>query len=190
MVRERFAGRPLALERLHGLCPRCRLLGRQFILGCCRFQLFELKLHLFQQPRLALRARAIELAPQLLDLELEMADERFRARQIRLGIGRFGTSIGEPGLRLNAGGALGKDQRMRSGKISGKQFAGGHADDGITSVTICKPKNVTPPTSVATSPADVSNRCRTEGNPVVPARSSPRHPLATATKSARVPNAS
>ena len=70
MSRERFAGRPLALERLHGLCPRRRLLGRQFILGRSRFQLFELKLHLLQQPRLTLRARAVKCPPQLLDLEL------------------------------------------------------------------------------------------------------------------------
>jgi hypothetical protein len=41
-----------------------------------------------------------------------MADECFRARQVRLGIGRLGTSIGKPGLRLNTGGALGKDQRV------------------------------------------------------------------------------
>jgi multidrug efflux pump subunit AcrA (membrane-fusion protein) len=33
MSRKRFAGRPLALERLHGLRPRRRLLRRQFILG-------------------------------------------------------------------------------------------------------------------------------------------------------------
>jgi hypothetical protein len=115
-----------ALERLDRLCARRRLLRRQFVFGGRRFQLFELKLHLFQQASLALRAGAIELAPQLLDLELEMADERFRARQIRLGVGRFGTSNGEPGLRFNAGGALGKDQRVRSGKIGGKRFAGGH----------------------------------------------------------------
>ena len=52
-----------------------------------------------------------------------MAGKCFRARQIRLGVGCFGTSNGEPRLRLNASGALGKDQRMRSGKISGKRFA-------------------------------------------------------------------
>jgi hypothetical protein len=45
---------PLALERLYGLCPRRRLFGREFILGHRRFELFELKLHLLQQPRLAL----------------------------------------------------------------------------------------------------------------------------------------
>src|SRR5580693_8136823 len=38
---ERFAGGPFALERRDGRCPRRRLLGRQFILGCCCLQLFE-----------------------------------------------------------------------------------------------------------------------------------------------------
>jgi hypothetical protein len=127
MSRKRFAGRPLALERLHGLRPRRRLLGRQFILGCYRFQLFELKLHLLQQARLALRAGAVKLAPQLLDLELEMTDECFRARQVRLGIGslglgtrRFCLGARRDRLRLHAGSALGKYHRMRGGKIGRK----------------------------------------------------------------------
>jgi hypothetical protein len=85
------------------------------------------------------QCRHAQMAPQLLDLELEVADERFRARQVRLGIGRFGTGIGELGLRLNAGGTLGDDHRMRGGKIGGERFAG-HADDGITFVIIRKLK--------------------------------------------------
>ena len=39
------------------------------------------KLHLLQQPRLVLRASAVKLPPQLLDLQLEMSDQRFRARR-------------------------------------------------------------------------------------------------------------
>jgi hypothetical protein len=94
-----------------------------------------------------------------------MADERFRARQIGLGIGCFGASNGEPGLRLNA---LGKDQRVRSGKISRKRFARGHAEDGITSLTIRKPKALShrrrPPCLLRVSPIDarqkVTELCR------------------------------
>jgi hypothetical protein len=41
-----------------------------------------------------------------------MADERFRARQIRLGVGCFGTSNGEPRLRLEASGAKVSDLRL------------------------------------------------------------------------------
>ena len=84
-------------------------------------------LHLLQQARLALRAGAVKLAPQLLDLELEMTDERFRARQVRLGVGslglgarRFGLGARCNRLRLHAGSALGKYHRMRVGKIGRK----------------------------------------------------------------------
>lgn len=58
-----------------GLCLSRRSLGRQFVFSCRRFQLFELKLYLLQEPRLALRAAAVNLATQLLNLELEVADE-------------------------------------------------------------------------------------------------------------------
>ena len=79
MIGERFARGPLALERLYRLRPRRRFLGRQLVFGRCRLQLFELKLHLLQQPRLALRAAAVKLPAQLLDLKLEMGDQGFRA---------------------------------------------------------------------------------------------------------------
>ena len=78
MGRKGFAGWPLTLKRLYGLCSRRLLLGCQLIFSRCRFQLFKLKLHLLQQSRLAFRAGAVKLAAQLLDLELEMADQRFR----------------------------------------------------------------------------------------------------------------
>ena len=118
MIRERFARWPLALERLHsrrlGRCP----LRRQFFFRSSRLQLFKLKLHLLQQSILALRARAVQLSPQLLDLELEVIDQR-----------GFG-------LRFQPRGALGKDHRMRRGKISGKRFGVSHVEDGITSIAI------------------------------------------------------
>jgi len=79
MIGEGLARRPLAPERLYGLCPGRRLLGCQFIFRCDSFQLFELKLHLFQQACFVLRAAAVQLAPQLLDLELEVADQSFGA---------------------------------------------------------------------------------------------------------------
>ena len=100
---ERFARRPLALERFYGLRPRRRLLGHQLVLGRRRLQLLELKLHLFQQPRLALRASAVKLTAQLLDLQLVVGDQR-----------GFRTGIGELGFRLETSGALGKDHRMCS----------------------------------------------------------------------------
>ena len=92
MVGERLARWPPALERADRLRLGRRLLGRQFVLGRGCLQVFQLQLHLLEQPRLALRAAAIKLAPQLLDLELEMGDQRFVAGQIRLSIGRLGFS--------------------------------------------------------------------------------------------------
>ena len=88
MIGERFARRPLALERFDCLCLGRCILGRQFVLGRCRLQIFELKLHLIQQPRRALRARPVKLTPQFLDRQLEMDDQRFRVRVHSLGAGR------------------------------------------------------------------------------------------------------
>ncbi|MDA9537022.1 hypothetical protein ACM41_12345 [Bradyrhizobium sp. CCBAU 21362] len=68
-----FAEGPYALR------SQRRLLGRQFILRGGYLQFFEPKLHLLQQPYRAFRTGAIQLAPQLLDLELVVADQRFRA---------------------------------------------------------------------------------------------------------------
>jgi hypothetical protein len=88
MIGERFARRPLALERAYRLCDGRRLLGRQFVLSRSRLQIFELELHLIQQPRHALRARPVKLTPQFLDRQLEMDDQRFRVRVHGLGAGR------------------------------------------------------------------------------------------------------
>ena len=43
MIGERFARRTLALERFDRLCPERCVLGRQFILGRGRLQIFELE---------------------------------------------------------------------------------------------------------------------------------------------------
>jgi hypothetical protein len=85
-----LAQRPLALEGAHGLGLLRRLLGGELILGRSRLELFQLQLQLVEQPRRAFRARSVERPPQLLDLELEMGDQRFCVRQFRLRVGRFG----------------------------------------------------------------------------------------------------
>src|SRR5262249_12145821 len=51
-----------------------------------------------------------------------MADQRFRAREIRLRVGRFRTGLDEPGFHFNAGGALGKNLRMRGSQIGWQRF--------------------------------------------------------------------
>ena len=92
-------------------------LGQKLILGRGGLQLFELKLHLLQEPRLALRADAVKRPPQLLDLEPQMSDHRLRAGARRIG----------PSLRGKAGGALGEDHRVSGGKIGRKSVKGrGH----------------------------------------------------------------
>jgi hypothetical protein len=130
MIGKRLARRPLALERFDRLGPARRILGRQLVLGRCRFQIFELKLHLIQQPRRALRTRPIELSPQFLDRQLEMGDQGFAAGKIRLCIGRFGLGdrgIGlgncSIGLSLEARMALREDHRMRRSEIGRKRFS-------------------------------------------------------------------
>src|SRR5271170_4981464 len=125
-----FERRPPALERFDRLCPPRRLFGRQFVLGRCCLQIFELKLHLIQQPRRPLRTRPVELTPQFLDRQLEMGDQGFAAGKIRLRIGRFG--LGDRGIGLGncsiglsreARLALREDHRMRGGEIGRKRFS-------------------------------------------------------------------
>ena len=137
MIGERLARRPLALERLDGLRLRRRLLGRQFVFGRGCLQLFELKLHLLQQPRLALRAAAVKLAPQLLDLELEVADQGFGAPSRRqLPLWRSPQPLPLQAARRARRGSSHARRQDRWGAIQSV----GHDDDGITSITIRKPK--------------------------------------------------
>ena len=139
VLRKRLPRGPLALEwsnRLGRCLPR-----RQFVLGRCRFEIFELQLHLLEKARLAFRAAAVELPAQLLDRELEVCDERFRARQIGLGVGRLGTSLRELSLRRDARRALGEDHRMSIGKVGGKRFGGsGHGARESYPPPLCKPE--------------------------------------------------
>lgn len=73
MLRKGFAPRPFAGERRDRLRPDCRSLRRQFVLGSRDLRVFQLQLHLLQQPCRAFRAAAIEFAPQLLDLSFKWA---------------------------------------------------------------------------------------------------------------------
>jgi hypothetical protein len=77
---------------------------------------------LIQEPRLALRAGAVELASQLLDGELQMRDHGFAARQIRLRVGRLGAGVSRLGagvaelrLRRETRRALRNDHRVGAG---------------------------------------------------------------------------
>ena len=122
MIGEWLARRPLALERLYRLRPGYRFLGRQLVLGRRRFQIFQLKFHLLQQPRFALRVTAVKSTPKLLDLELEMGDQRFRAGVHRQRAGRNRLRCHARGVLGQAGGSLREDHRMSGGKIGWQRF--------------------------------------------------------------------
>src|SRR5947209_7299563 len=79
MRREWLARRPPAREGAH-LCGCSSLLGGNLILGRRCFQLLELKLHLVDQSRLALVARAKQVALELLDGQPHIGNQGIRAR--------------------------------------------------------------------------------------------------------------
>src|SRR6516162_6615913 len=54
-----------------------------------RFELLELKLHLVDEPRLALVARSKQVALELLDHQPKMHDQRFRARRLSPCLGKL-----------------------------------------------------------------------------------------------------
>ena len=76
MLRERFAGWPLARERRHLRGFSCGHFGRELVLRRRALQFLQRQLQLIQQPCGALRARAIAITVQLLDLQLQMGDQR------------------------------------------------------------------------------------------------------------------
>ena len=83
---------PLTGERTNRrhLCDRRRLLAGRFILAGRSLELFELKLHLVEQPRLALAARSKKLTPHLLDREPQVRDQSLRARRLRMRLRKLG----------------------------------------------------------------------------------------------------
>jgi hypothetical protein len=68
--------------------------GGKFVLGRRGLQFLQRQFQLMQKPRGALRARAITVAVQLLDLQLQMSDQR-------LVIGLLSTRRGGLGTRDN-----------------------------------------------------------------------------------------
>lgn len=165
MIGERFARRALTPEGLYGRRLGDRPLGCEFVFGRGCFQLFELN-----------RAAAINLATQLLDLELEVTDQGLG--RLRVGSFRFGARRDR--FRLKTSGALREDHRMRGGQIGGERFRCGHAEDGITSITIREAQSLIRPMSAATSLVGAASRSRTKDSRAAPTRSSPHPPQGSA----------
>ncbi len=112
MRRKRFARWAFALRLRRAARLDRSFLGQKLVLGCGGLQFFELKLHLLQEPRLALRADAVKRPPQLFDFTPEVSDHCVRAGARRL----------DMSLRGKAGGALGEDHRVSGGKVGGKSI--------------------------------------------------------------------
>ncbi len=102
MLRERLARWPPASERLDCRGLRGCLFGGELVLARARLQLLELQLQLVEQARLALRALAVDLAPQLLDHQFQGGDDR-------LGVRGLGHRLLGPRLGDRKGGAQGLD---------------------------------------------------------------------------------
>ncbi len=62
-----------------------RCVGSGLVLGRVRLQVLALQFHLLEQAGLPLRAGAVELPSELLDLKRQMCDQRGPAGAIRLG---------------------------------------------------------------------------------------------------------
>src|ERR1700733_7186101 len=178
MIRERFAGRPLARGGRHLRGFGRRHFGGELVLGRCGLQFLQRQLELIQKPRGALRARAITVAVQLLDLQLQVGDQR-------LVIGLLSTR--RSGLRTsdNQGRFQRFDVRWEGVNPS---F---YESYGITKSAICgdffsAPQNFfkpSPRSAVAKYVADFSSRSPPTDNSSVPRSAPPRHPPSPATRS-------
>lgn len=76
MLRERLPCRPFALEARDRRRACRRGFRRQLVLGRRGLKLFELQLHLVDEPRGPLGLRSEPLPLQLLDGELQLGDQR------------------------------------------------------------------------------------------------------------------
>ena len=160
MRRKRATRRPPALER----CDRLggHFARRQLTLGGRGLEFLQLELHLVQEARFAFRAAAVELAPQLLDRELQMGDEGCGAGQIRLSMGGLGPGLCELGLGRDAGRALRDDHRVGARKIGRKWFGSSGHGPMESHPPWPASRIVIQPRVDAKLPGDDASRCRTK----------------------------
>jgi hypothetical protein len=100
---EGLARRPLSAEGRHLGRPGSRSLCRQLVLRRRGLEVFELQLELIEQPGTAFGALAELLAPELLDLQLQMDDQRL--------------VVGCPGSQACRFGSYGGSVRARHGQF-------------------------------------------------------------------------
>ena len=104
MLGERLPDRPLALERGDAGGVGRSDLGGKVVFAGVGFKILELELHLLEQAAAALGARAILLAPELRDLQLQVRDDRLDGALA-------GDRIG--GARFRFIGALQRSRKQR-----------------------------------------------------------------------------
>ena len=125
MLGEGLARGSLAGEGSDRCGPGDSDLGEKVVFRCGRFEIFELELHLIEQPRRAFRPLTVALPVELGDLELEPDD----------GCGRFTVAgigdreLGFQGERLGLGG---DDRSLQRVDILGKLSA--HEPDRSTKI--------------------------------------------------------
>ncbi len=177
------AGRPLARERRHPRGFGRRHFGGKFVLGRRALQFLQRQLKLIQKPRGALRARAIAITVQLLDLQLQMGDQRLVIGLLSPGGGslRASDNQGLSALRRRLAGL--QHQLMKLMESQNRRFA---------ATFFCCSEHLLPirRSAVAKYVADFSSRSLQANSSSEPRSApTPRHPLSPATRSDRGPAA-
>jgi hypothetical protein len=123
MLGKRLASGTLAGEGLHRRGLGHRHLGGDLILGGRTLQLLELQLCLIQNPRCAFRARAIELARQLPDLQLLVSNQGLIIGGLGSGHREFRFRMCCPGRFNDANTARGDQRRLQRFDVVRKGLA-------------------------------------------------------------------
>jgi hypothetical protein len=117
MLWERFARGALAVEGGDSRRFSRSLLGGDLVLDRRGLELLEPQLQLIEKTRSPFGTRSIDLAPQLLDLQLQMRDQG-------LVVGGLGLDGSDIGLGDDASIALGKQRDLQRLDIVGKVMEG------------------------------------------------------------------
>ena len=126
IIGEWLPGRPLAAECGDSGCLGYFPLSLEFVLCGRGLQLLELQFQLIDQTARTFRARAVDLALELLDLQLLPCDQRF-------GIGLLGACDGGLGLGCIGARTLRDERRFKHRDIVGQGCRIGlHKTDRIT----------------------------------------------------------
>jgi hypothetical protein len=105
---------------------RCCLRDGKLILARRGLEVLELKLHLVEQPFLALVAWCEQVALELLDLQSQMRDQSLRARRLGTRIRHLGAHARHLGVRLRKLGIACQQQLLQRLDIIGERIMPAH----------------------------------------------------------------